>query len=71
LIPIRDDWKRPDFLIDPNLEFWFTDGSNVNDRFGAGISESRINHKENIPIRELVTVFKAEVLVILQYGKSH
>jgi len=55
-------WKRSDFLIDPNLELWFIDGSNVNDRFGAGIYESRTNHKGNISKGGLATVFQAKVL---------
>jgi len=42
----RDDWKIPDFLTDPNLELWFTDGSNVNDHFGVEIYGSRTNHRE-------------------------
>jgi len=65
LKPTRDNWKRPDFLTDPNLELWFTDGSNVN-RFRAEIYGSKTNHRESIPMEGQATVFQAEMLVILR-----
>jgi hypothetical protein len=35
--PTRQDWQKPDKIIDHNVDLWFTDGSGIHDRFGAGI----------------------------------
>jgi len=43
---------------------WLTNESNVNNRFGAVIYESRTNHKESISMKGLATVFQTEVLAI-------
>jgi len=66
LISTRDDWKRPDFLTDPNLELWFTNGSNVNDAL-MEIYGSKTSHRENILMGRLAMVFQAEMLAILRY----
>jgi hypothetical protein len=28
-IPTRQDWQTPDKIIDPNMDLWFTDGSEL------------------------------------------
>jgi len=37
LLPSREDWKKFHLPKDPKVEYWFTDGSGANDRYGAGI----------------------------------
>jgi len=69
-IPTKDDWKRPDFLTDPNLEFWFTDESNVNDRFGAGLYGLG-QTTEKIFLWESHGLLRRGVGYSLMHGKPH
>jgi hypothetical protein len=43
-----------------------TDRSRNNNCFGADIYRTRDNHKENIPVGSLSTVFQAEVMAVLK-----
>jgi hypothetical protein len=36
-IPTKHDWQKPEKIIDHNVDLWFTDGSGLQDCFGAGI----------------------------------
>jgi hypothetical protein len=36
-IPTRQDWQKPDKIIDHNVDLWFADGSGIDDCFGAGV----------------------------------
>jgi hypothetical protein len=65
-IPTREDWQKPDILIDPNVELWFTDGSGLHDCFGAGIFGPFYNCRESLPMGSLSMVFSAEVMAILK-----
>jgi len=60
LLPTREDWKRTLPSTDPKIEYWYTDGSGANDRYGAGIYGPRNDHKESIHLGKLATVFQAE-----------
>ncbi|XP_018406343.1 PREDICTED: uncharacterized protein LOC108782547 [Cyphomyrmex costatus] len=44
-IPTREDWRKPNFKTNPNVDIWFTDGSGANGRYGAGIYGPNINHE--------------------------
>ncbi|XP_018396627.1 PREDICTED: uncharacterized protein LOC108774895 [Cyphomyrmex costatus] len=63
-IPTREDWSKPNNKTNPDVDTWFTDGSEANGRYGAGIYGPNINHEVSIPMGELATVFQAEVLAI-------
>ena len=45
-IPTRQDWKKPDKIIDPNVDLWFTDESGIHDLFCAGIYGFSHNYRE-------------------------
>jgi hypothetical protein len=65
-IPTRLDWQTPDKVVDPNMILQFTDGSGINDCFGAGIFGPFYNYRESIPMGSLSTVFSADVMAILR-----
>jgi hypothetical protein len=65
-IPTRQDWQTPDKIIDPNVDFWVTDGSGIHDYFGAGIYGPLFNYRESIPMGGLSMVFSAEVMAFLR-----
>ncbi|XP_024893734.1 uncharacterized protein LOC112468686 [Temnothorax curvispinosus] len=65
-IPTRKDWTDLKGVEDPNVDLWFTDGSGINDRFGAGFYGPKENHRESIPMGSHSTVFTAEILAILK-----
>jgi hypothetical protein len=64
--PTRQDWQKPEKIIDHNVDLWFTDESGIQDCFGAGICGPLYNYRESIPIGSLSTVFSAEVMAILR-----
>jgi hypothetical protein len=64
-IPTRQDWQKPEKIIEHNVDLWFTDGSGIQDCFGAGIYGPPYN-RESIPMGSLSTVFSAEVMAILR-----
>jgi hypothetical protein len=66
-IPTRQDWKRPEKIIDHIVDLWFTGGSGIHDCFGAGIYGPLRNYRESIPMGSLSTVFSAKVMAILRY----
>jgi hypothetical protein len=55
----------PGKIADPNIDFFYTDGSVISNHFGAG-GGPRGNHRESIPMGSLSTVFQAEVMAILR-----
>ena len=65
-IPTRKDWSDLKGVGDPNVDLWFTDGSGINDCFGAGFYGPKENHRESIPVGSHSTVFTAEILAILK-----
>jgi hypothetical protein len=70
-IPTRQDWQKPDKVIDHNVDLWFTDGSGIHDCFGAGIYGPLYNYRESIPMDSLSMVFSAEVMAILRCTELH
>jgi hypothetical protein len=58
----RQDWNIPNKIVDPYVYLCFTDGSEANDYFGAGIYGPRHCHGES----SLSTVFSVEVMAILK-----
>ncbi|XP_071574629.1 uncharacterized protein [Temnothorax nylanderi] len=66
-IQTRKEWTDPKRVRDPNVDLWFTDGSGINDRFGAEFYGPKDNHRESIPVGSHSTVFTAEMLAILKY----
>jgi len=62
----REDRCMPGKIADPNIDIWYTDGSGISNRFGAGGCGPRGNHRENIPMGNLSTVFQTEVMSILR-----
>ena len=53
-------------IIDHHVDLWFTDGSGIQNCFGAGIYRPSCNYRESIPMGSLSTVFSAEVMAILR-----
>ncbi|XP_032668449.1 uncharacterized protein LOC116842825 [Odontomachus brunneus] len=68
-IPTRDEWNTIRLSIHPNMDIWYTDGSEANGRFGAGFYCQKFDQKVTIPMGEWATVFQAEVLAILKCVK--
>ncbi|XP_071577346.1 uncharacterized protein [Temnothorax nylanderi] len=68
-IPTRKEWTDPKGARDPNVDLWFTDGSGINNRFGAGFYGPKDDHRESIPVGSHSTVFTAEILAILKCTK--
>jgi hypothetical protein len=64
-IPTRQDWQEPD-IIDHSVDHWYTDGSGIQNCFGAGIYGPSYDYRESIPMGSLSTVFFAEVMAILR-----
>jgi hypothetical protein len=65
-IPTRQDWQEPETIIDQNVYHWYTDGSGIQNCFGAGIYGPSYDDRESIPMGRLSTVFSAEVMAILK-----
>ncbi|XP_071572363.1 uncharacterized protein [Temnothorax nylanderi] len=65
-IPTRKEWTDPKRVRDPNVDLWFTDGSGINNCFGAGFYGPKDDHRESIPVGSHSTVFTAEILAILR-----
>ena len=65
-MPTKQDWQKPEKIIDHNVDLWFTDGSGIQDCFGAGIYGPSYNYRESIPMGSLSTVFPAEMMAILK-----
>jgi hypothetical protein len=65
-IPTRQDWQKPEKIIDHNVDLWFTDGSGIHDCFGAGIYGLSYNYRESIAMGSLSMVFSAKVMAILR-----
>jgi hypothetical protein len=65
-IPTRQDWQEPEKIIDCNVNYWYTDGSGIQNCFGAGIYGPSYEYRESIPVGSLSTVFFAEVMAILR-----
>jgi ribonuclease HI len=68
-IPTRQDWQEPEMIIDQNVDHWSTDGSGIQNCFGAGIYGPSYDYRESIPMESLSTVFFAEVMAILRCVK--
>jgi hypothetical protein len=56
----------PGKIADANVVISYTDGSEISNRFGAGVHESRENHREKSPMGSLSTVFPVEVMAVLR-----
>jgi hypothetical protein len=44
-IPTRQDWQKPDKVMDHSVDLWFTDALVIHGGFGAGIFGPLYNHK--------------------------
>jgi hypothetical protein len=56
----------PGKIADANVAISYTDGSEISNRFGAGVHERRENHREKSPMGSLSTVFPVEVMAVLR-----
>jgi ribonuclease HI len=65
-IPTRQDWQQPETIIDHSVYHWYSDGSGIQNCFGAGIDGPSYDYRESIPMGNLSTVFSAEVIAILR-----
>jgi hypothetical protein len=50
----------------PNVGIWYTDGSGLNNCFGAGVYGPRDNHRESSLMGSLCKVFQAILMAILR-----
>lgn len=62
IIPDRNSYKDPNFLLKNNSENWFTDGSKTDEGTGSGIFGPAV--KISIALDENASVFQTEVLAI-------
>lgn len=62
IIPDRNSYKDPNFLLNDESEKWFTDGSKTDEGTGCGIYGP--NAEIFIPLDENASVFQTEVLAI-------
>ena len=53
-------------IADPYVAISYTDGSEICNRFGAGVHGQRGNHRERSPMGSLSTVFPVEVMAVLR-----
>jgi ribonuclease HI len=65
-IPTRQDWQEPETIIDHKVDHWYTDGSGIQNCFGAGIYGPSYDYRESIPMGSLSMVFSAEVMAVLR-----
>jgi hypothetical protein len=49
-IPTRQVWQEPETIIDQNVDHWYTDGSGIQNCFGAGIYGPSYDYRESIPL---------------------
>jgi len=54
LLPTSENWKRSFPLKDPKVNYWYSDGSGANDRYGTEIYGPRNNHRESIHLGKLL-----------------
>jgi hypothetical protein len=65
-IPTRQDWNTPNKITNPNMDLCLTDGSGINDRFGASIYGPKYNYRQSILMGSISTAFSAEMMAILR-----
>ncbi|XP_023288761.1 uncharacterized protein LOC111674059 [Orussus abietinus] len=70
IIPTREKWQRPKSPIDPKAEAWYTDGSGFKGSYGAGIYESKTNHRDSILMGTHATIFQVEILATSKSVRS-
>jgi len=56
----------PGKTANQNIDIWYIVGSGISSCFGAGVCGPRVNHRENIPMGCLSTVFQTAVMAILR-----
>ncbi|XP_015123966.1 uncharacterized protein LOC107046024 [Diachasma alloeum] len=63
-ISSREEWLDSKLKPGPNEDYWFTDASGYNERFGAAIYRLKDGCGGSFPLGQHATVFQAEVLGI-------
>ncbi|KAJ8946157.1 hypothetical protein NQ318_004408 [Aromia moschata] len=67
-IPSWDDWDNKNNTICQNGIIWFTDGSKIGDKAGAGVYGKTTRIKLSFAFGSYASVFQAEIYAILAYG---
>ncbi|KAJ8941193.1 hypothetical protein NQ318_008652 [Aromia moschata] len=67
-IPSRDDWDNINNTICQNRIIWFTDGSKIGDKAGAGVYGKTTRTKLSFALGSYASVFQAEIYAILACG---
>ncbi|KAJ8950819.1 hypothetical protein NQ318_012681 [Aromia moschata] len=67
-IPSRDDWDNINNTICQNGIIWFTDGSKIGDKSGAGVYSKTTRTKLYFALGSYASVFHAEIYAILACG---
>ncbi|KAJ8942174.1 hypothetical protein NQ318_002847 [Aromia moschata] len=67
-IPSRDDWDNTNNTICQNGIIWFTDGSKIGDKAGAGVYGKTTRTKLSFALGSYASVFQAEIYAILACG---
>ncbi|KAJ8958679.1 hypothetical protein NQ318_016404 [Aromia moschata] len=67
-IPSRDDWDNINNTICQNGIIWFTDGSKIGDKAGAGVYGKTTRTKLSFALGSYASVFQAEIYAILACG---
>ncbi|KAJ8962127.1 hypothetical protein NQ318_018084 [Aromia moschata] len=67
-IPSRDDWDNINNTICQNGIIWFTDGSKIGDKAGAGVYGKTTKTKLSFAHGSYASVFQAEIYAILTCG---
>ncbi|KAJ8961263.1 hypothetical protein NQ318_008947 [Aromia moschata] len=67
-IPSRDDWDNTNNTICQNGIIWFTDGSKIGDKAGAGVYGKTTRTKLSFALGSCASVFQAEIYAILACG---
>ncbi|KAJ8938563.1 hypothetical protein NQ318_003163 [Aromia moschata] len=67
-IPSREDWDNTNNTICQNGIIWFTDGSKIGDKAGAGVYGKTTRTKLSFALGSYASVFQAEIYAILACG---
>ncbi|KAJ8954591.1 hypothetical protein NQ318_003122 [Aromia moschata] len=67
-IPSRDNWDNINNTICQNEIIWFTDGSKIGDKAGAGVYGKTTRTKLSFALGSYASVFQAEIYAILACG---
>jgi ribonuclease HI len=62
--PDREDWLNEDSLVEDGAETWFTDGSVMESKAGAGAFCSNTGEAFQVSLGKMATIFQAELFAI-------